>query len=66
MLIMEYDLVENNWICINCFSYIQFRNVAYGEDLQVYRENGSPDRQVLMAIRQGDVPLQQAWQIIQE
>lgn len=42
------------------------RNVAYGEDLQVYRENGSPDRQVLMAIRQGDFPLQQAWQIIQE
>lgn len=42
------------------------RNIALGEDLHVYRESGSPDRQVLMRIRQGDFPLQEAWQIIQE
>ncbi|XP_045175397.2 uncharacterized protein LOC123536344 isoform X2 [Mercenaria mercenaria] len=42
------------------------RDIANGEDLKVYREIGSSERDTLMTIRAGNVPVLDAWKIINE
>ena len=40
------------------------RDIVDGEEICVFRENGSEGRDELMLIRQGDIPVHKAWEVI--
>ncbi|XP_062596432.1 uncharacterized protein LOC134257867 [Saccostrea cucullata] len=42
------------------------RDIVLGDDLHIYRGDGTPDRGTLMTIRQGEFPVDKAWEIIQK
>ena len=47
-------------------SSIIYRDIVEGKDLTVYRKDNSAERNTLMTIRAGQVPVVEAWKIINE
>jgi hypothetical protein len=57
---------NNGWYCNNLFFLFISRDIVQGTDLKVYREMSSSERETLMTIRAGNVPVADAWKIIKE